>query len=580
MANNRFKLKQFAGNASNNGVFGSFSAGTNETSNDPDTIQSLSAWLTGWLDATTSASILPRLEEMQGVQFVLCKSIIENYKEGVPSWLSTEEYYQYSLCTYFDATHPFNIYINKTGNYTTTNPAQDTTNWTDFISFFGLATPQELEAKANDNEVVHLTGNETIDGVKTFENPILYDDGSEVISTAQLQTVVIRNPLTAKCSVVDGVFIEEAGSISIFPYGKGTPTLNVGDDFNGWGTIVSVFTKSSGEIFYYVKRNAKKSFASLGSATGTSVLFERNNGSYNKASISYVYSGSTEPKQNSGSCWYDTANNYVKFSNGTTYDGIYSLPLCQLSLSSGVPQLITKRFASIGYIGTIFFVAPGVEVLVPNGKTDDGQYKYTKTKVTNVLTRTFTTAEAALGKIIPVIRTNQSLGFGSNFEIVDTVNNRKTTQGYAWALDENKVYTNNKITVNNQVPLAVVRFSGNSISDFDSFNAYAAPSYEFMRTGIIPTIIDTYSDTSGNWYRLYSDGWCEQGGNSQTIPDVWTITFLVPFKDTNYNIQGEQHGQDNLANLGVMTKNAGSCAGNTHGVAGATVDWIAKGYAF
>lgn len=43
------------------------------------------------------------------------------------------------------------------------------------------------------------------------------------------------------------------------------------------------------------------------------------------------------------------------------------------------------------------------------------------------------------------------------------------------------------------------------------------------------------NDTS--WYRVYSDGWCEQGGR-YTIATTGrgTITFLKPFKDTNYNI--------------------------------------------
>ena len=136
MANNRFQLKQFAQNADNNGVFGSYSAGTAESSSDPETIQSLPAWLTGWLNATTSASILPRLEEMQGLQFVLCKAILENTKEGIPSWLATETYYKYSVCSYYDDTHPFDIYINKTGTYTATNPAEDTANWVSGGDFF------------------------------------------------------------------------------------------------------------------------------------------------------------------------------------------------------------------------------------------------------------------------------------------------------------------------------------------------------------------------------------------------------------------------------------------------------------
>ena len=43
-----------------------------------------------------------------------------------------------------------------------------------------------------------------------------------------------------------------------------------------------------------------------------------------------------------------------------------------------------------------------------------------------------------------------------------------------------------------------------------------------------------------SWYRVYSDGWCEQGGiattSNTTIVNSYknTIIFLKPFKDANY----------------------------------------------
>lgn len=38
-----------------------------------------------------------------------------------------------------------------------------------------------------------------------------------------------------------------------------------------------------------------------------------------------------------------------------------------------------------------------------------------------------------------------------------------------------------------------------------------------------------------SWYRVYSDGWCEQGGQV-SINTNTTITLLKPYKDTNYNL--------------------------------------------
>lgn len=47
-----------------------------------------------------------------------------------------------------------------------------------------------------------------------------------------------------------------------------------------------------------------------------------------------------------------------------------------------------------------------------------------------------------------------------------------------------------------------------------------------------PRIVETYSNGT-SWYRVYSDGWCEQGGSF--MASSTTITFLQEFVNTNYN---------------------------------------------
>ena len=47
-----------------------------------------------------------------------------------------------------------------------------------------------------------------------------------------------------------------------------------------------------------------------------------------------------------------------------------------------------------------------------------------------------------------------------------------------------------------------------------------------------PCIIESQTTANG-WYRVWSDGWCEQGGE---FVNASTITFLKPFIDTNYSI--------------------------------------------
>lgn len=48
-------------------------------------------------------------------------------------------------------------------------------------------------------------------------------------------------------------------------------------------------------------------------------------------------------------------------------------------------------------------------------------------------------------------------------------------------------------------------------------------------------VVDSYSDDSGNWYRVYSDGWVEQGGILQQKGQL-TVNLLKPMKDIKYGL--------------------------------------------
>lgn len=86
--------KIFAGNASNNGVFGSLQAGVPQLSNDLTTIQSLPAFSEGWNAATVSSESLPPLEEFQALQYLQTNQLAYLFQEGVPEWDSATTYYQ------------------------------------------------------------------------------------------------------------------------------------------------------------------------------------------------------------------------------------------------------------------------------------------------------------------------------------------------------------------------------------------------------------------------------------------------------------------------------------------------------
>lgn len=93
----RATQKIFAGNATNNGVFGSLQAGSGQLSNDVETIQSLPAYEQGWNAATISSELLPPLEEFQGVQYANSYQLAYIFQEGVPEWDAETTYYKGSV---------------------------------------------------------------------------------------------------------------------------------------------------------------------------------------------------------------------------------------------------------------------------------------------------------------------------------------------------------------------------------------------------------------------------------------------------------------------------------------------------
>ena len=51
----------------------------------------------------------------------------------------------------------------------------------------------------------------------------------------------------------------------------------------------------------------------------------------------------------------------------------------------------------------------------------------------------------------------------------------------------------------------------------------------------LPHVVETYSNGT-DWYRVYSDGWCIQGGRGNTANSTTTITLFKEYKDTNYTV--------------------------------------------
>ena len=72
------------------------------------------------------------------------------------------------------------------------------------------------------------------------------------------------------------------------------------------------------------------------------------------------------------------------------------------------------------------------------------------------------------------------------------------------------------------------------------------------QTGEIYPIVETYVD-GPSWYRIYSDGWCEQGGyfdGGGTTYNKYTIQLYRAYQDTNYTVLSTIYNEDYTGGTG------------------------------
>lgn len=130
----RFLLKIFGNSPTiQTGVFGSETAGNIQYSEDPTTIQSLSAWSEGLGGATSNATKQPALNDIQGVFKVLSSAIKNNQVSGIPLYLSTETYQIGSIVLNIEDNEPV-LYYSLTAN-NTGNALTDDTNWANLYNY-------------------------------------------------------------------------------------------------------------------------------------------------------------------------------------------------------------------------------------------------------------------------------------------------------------------------------------------------------------------------------------------------------------------------------------------------------------
>ena len=222
--------------------------------------------------------------------------------------------------------------------------------------------------------------------------------------------------------------------------------------------------------------------------------------------------------------WYDTNNNLCKIIKAdlSSY-ALSSLPIALCTRTNGITTSINQTFNGFGYIGSTVFATKGVKGLIPNGRNEDGTLNNIE----------FTTDRVAIDTI------------DANWSSQDwfITNNGGITwyplqHGQIVYNEETNTWVNNwQGGINFWFPIGKTYSTAGKITSFEPKQPFRAVDYNEFKPLQKSYITETYRN-GNSWYRIWSDGWCEQGGavgTGVTGGQNHQVTLLKPYNNNLYN---------------------------------------------
>ena len=315
--------------------------------------------------------------------------------------------------------------------------------------------------------------------------------------------------------------------------------------------------------------------------SNTTDLFFANGSSLAGWPNTICYSGPTTPTGTSGTwnLWYDTSNNIFKGQLGnSTWTELpnYSLPFCVASGNGTNMTKLHKLLNGITFMGGSIFLLPNVEFLVSNGFNEDSSFKNIIVK-SNSIIRNYVVPAWGNQKFMFIIHINSSnqieyLGFQPLYRF---------TKNFAFQTVDSDVYCRTYDEINNFT--YETSNSGNTWTKvFESWFGYMT----YGNPRITDIAISTPTQLNNNthlietakgdnyWYRVYSDGFIDQGG---VIPaSTTTVSLLRPYTTTDYGVTmaGYNYAAGDQP-IGVSSRTTSSFTVNTSSY---TRFWRASGY--
>ena len=237
-----------------------------------------------------------------------------------------------------------------------------------------------------------------------------------------------------------------------------------------------------------------------------------------------------------------TAEDNLKNINTTTTDSLNNI---STTTTNGLNSLTTTKNTCITEINNT-----GVNNRVlKTGDTMTGDLSIRKSTgyanlnfySANSVSSTVPSAWTGLGSIAIFDATGQLTGYFQNAQPTTSTNVISTSIGARRKIDGTDKTSSISMSVDS---------SGNAFFDFPMCTTKATTTSS-AKTNKVAVVIQNYVNGK-SWYRVWSDGWIEQGGASITTSDqgykTVTVTLLKAFSNTNYYVTVTTSWGDDTAN--------------------------------
>ncbi len=411
------------------------------------------------------------------------------------------------------------------------------------------ATSALIDAQEYFSDAMQSLEEKTADGLAALS------DASTALTRVQITNCILEAPESIKYTLNNGVLTLKAGSVITIP-----------DGFNTNGSKKFRYVEIENDVTGSTEANDAKRLIYYNETTGSIM------------SMQYSESGTTDYSGTGNCLLYRTdLNKTVVFYGGNKSEHVVSLSLMEINGDVGAVVSINSVFNTCGYIGSSLFVNKGVKVLCSNGRNPDGTLNNTELELTSA---DIVTIDAAKTNAKFVILGTKAITWGGS---------------YSYNPDLNCLEHPN---VGNRSGCFIANFDSDDsgkITSFKPYNTFHAIDYneagnkanrDFSNV-TKPYVTQSYINGT-SWYRVWSDGWIEQGGRGYAHDSqTHTVTFLKTFANANYTLEVQMLMLGTAGNISdntiitAMTANSYAVTGSNVGPAGGwecTTSWYACGF--